>query len=171
MGPTILECRRLRNTPEQGRCGSDVLACPGEVWEGFIVLDDPLVHIMSHGACTPTISVTLDLALELNAFLLELESRFLKLQVLGLQLLHPQARWGSCIPLDLVIEVVGRGSLLVDALDMPFEGTCHETFTRGVMAPPTGVRARERLWLLYEEVIERFCDVFDHPHELVARGG
>ena len=38
------------------------------------------------------------------------------------------------------------------------------------MAPPTRVRARGRPWLLYEEMVERFCDVFDHPHELVVHG-
>ena len=70
-------------------CGSDVLACLGEVWEGFIVLNDPPVHIVGHGACTPAVSVALDLLLELRAFLLELESCFLELLVPGLQLLHP----------------------------------------------------------------------------------
>ena len=38
------------------------------------------------------------------------------------------------------------------------------------MVAPTGVRARGRLWLLCEEVVERFRDVFDHPHELVVHG-
>ena len=91
---------------EQGRHSSDVLACLGEVWEGFIVLDDPLVHVIGHGTCTATVFVVLDLSLELHAFLLKLESRFLKLLVPGLQLLHLQVRWGLCIPLDLVVEVV-----------------------------------------------------------------
>ena len=70
MGPMILGSRGPRKPPEQGRRSSDVLACPGEVWEGFIVLDDPPVHIAAHGTRTPTVSV----ALELHAFLLELES-------------------------------------------------------------------------------------------------
>ena len=39
------------------------------------------------------------------------------------------------------------------------------------MAPPAGVRARVRLWLLHEEAMEGFHDAFDHPHELVVRGG
>jgi hypothetical protein len=56
----------------------------GEVWEGFIILDDPLVHVIGHGARMPTISVAFDLLLELCAFLLELESCFLELLVLGL---------------------------------------------------------------------------------------
>ena len=38
------------------------------------------------------------------------------------------------------------------------------------MAPPAGVRARGRPRLLCEEVVERLCDVFDYPHELVVRG-
>jgi len=59
------------------------------VWEGFVVLDDPSVHVAGHGACTPTVSMTLDLSIELRAFLLELESCFLELLMPGLQLLHP----------------------------------------------------------------------------------
>ena len=38
------------------------------------------------------------------------------------------------------------------------------------MAPPARVRARGQPWLLCEEVVERFCDVFDHPHELIVHG-
>ena len=71
-------------TLEQGHHSSDVLAHLGEVWEGFIILDDPLVHVMGHGLCAPTVSMVLDLMIELQAFLLELESRFLELLVLGL---------------------------------------------------------------------------------------
>ena len=88
-GPTILGCRGLQKPLEQGRRASDVLACPGEVWEGFIVLDDPLVHVTGHGMRTPTVFVALDLSLELRAFLLELESCFLELLVPNLQLFHP----------------------------------------------------------------------------------
>ena len=66
----------------------------GEVWEGFIVLDDPLVHVVGHDACPPAISMALDLSLEFLAFLLELESCFLELMVSDLQLLHPQNRRG-----------------------------------------------------------------------------
>ena len=84
MGPTILGCRGLRKPPEEGRYGSDVLACPGEVWEGFVVLDDSLVHVTGHGAHTPTVSMALDLSLELRMFLLELEPCFLDLLVSGL---------------------------------------------------------------------------------------
>jgi hypothetical protein len=116
--------------------------------------------------------VALDLPIELRAFLLELELCFLDLLALGFQLLHPYARWGRCLPIGLNVEVICRGSLhLVDAFNVSLEGTCHEAFTRGVMASPARVRARGRLWLLCEEVIERLHDVFDHPHELVVRGG
>ena len=44
---------------------------------------------MGHGARVPTVSMALDLSIELRAFLLELESCFLELLVSGLQLLHP----------------------------------------------------------------------------------
>ena len=84
MGPTILERRGPQKPPEQGRHNSDVLACSSEVWECFIILDDPPVHVASHGARAPTFSMALDLSLELHMFLLELESCFLKLLVLGL---------------------------------------------------------------------------------------
>ena len=70
MGPMILGCRRLQKPSEQGCSGSDVLARPDEVWEGSIVLDDPPVHIMGHGAHTPTISMVLNLLLELLMLLL-----------------------------------------------------------------------------------------------------
>ena len=89
MGPMILGHRRPRKPLEQDRHGSDVLARLGEVWEGFIVLDDPLVHVAGHGARTPVVSVALDLSLELHTFLHELESWLLELLVPGLQLLHP----------------------------------------------------------------------------------
>ena len=81
MGPTILRCRGLRKPLMQGRHGSDVLASSGEVWEGFVVLDDPRVHVMGHSACMPTISMVLDLSLELYAFLLKQESCFFELLV------------------------------------------------------------------------------------------
>ena len=84
MGPTILGRRGPWKLLEQGRRSSDVLAHPGEVWEGFIILDDPLIHVAGHGRCTPTVSMVLDLLLELHAFLLKLESCFLELLVPGL---------------------------------------------------------------------------------------
>ena len=89
MGPTILRRRRPRKPPEQGHRSSDVLARSDEVWEGFIVLDDSPIHVAGHGACTPTVSVVLDLSLELHAFLLELESCFFELLVSPPQLLYP----------------------------------------------------------------------------------
>ena len=98
MGPMILGCRGPWKPLEQGHHGSDVLAYSGEVWEGFVILNDPLVHVAGHGTRMPTISMVLDLSLELRAFLLELESCFLELLVLGLQLLHPQVRWAPTSP-------------------------------------------------------------------------
>ena len=59
------------------------------MWEGVVVLDDPLVHVVGHGACMPPISMALDLSFELRVFLLELELCFLELLVPGLQLLYP----------------------------------------------------------------------------------
>ena len=38
------------------------------------------------------------------------------------------------------------------------------------MTPPARVKARRRLWLLYGEVMERFYDMFDHPHKFIIRG-
>ena len=68
----------------------------------------------------------------------------------------PAGGVGSCIPLYLVVEVIHWGSLLlVDAFDVSLRGTYHKAFTRGVMAPPVGVRAGGRLRLLCEEVVER----------------
>ena len=64
---------------EQGHRSGDVLARPGKAREGFFIGDDPLVHVVGHGACASPVSVALDLMIELRVFLLELESRFLKL--------------------------------------------------------------------------------------------
>ena len=128
---------------EQGHRGGDVLAHPGEARKGFIVGDDPLVHVKSHGAGAPTVSTALNLLIELCVFLLELESRFLDLSVSGFQLLHRHAWQGYCLPLGLVAEVVCWSSHpLVDAFDMSLRGTRHEAFPRGVMAPHAGVRAK-----------------------------
>jgi len=85
----ILGCCGPSKPTEQGRCSSDLLAHLGKVWEGFIIRDDPLVDIAGHGTLVPTVSVALDLPIELRAFLLELESCFLELLVSGLQLLYP----------------------------------------------------------------------------------
>ena len=84
VSPTILGRRGLWKTMEQGHHGGDVLACPDEVREGFIIRDDPSVHVTTHGACAPTVSVALDLMIELRTFLLKLELCFLELSVLGL---------------------------------------------------------------------------------------
>ena len=85
----ILGCRGPWMPTEQGRRSSDVLARPSEVWEGFIILDDPPVHIAGHGVCAPTVPMALILTIKLHTCLLELESRLLKLLVPGLQLLYP----------------------------------------------------------------------------------
>ena len=80
--------------------------------------------------------MALNLSLELRSFLLELESCFLKPLVSPPQLLYPQVRWSPYIPLELIIEVVCWGSpSLINAFDLSLGGTCHETFSRGVMAP------------------------------------
>ena len=68
---------------EQGHHGGDVLPCPGKAREGFIVDDDPPVYVVGHGACTPTVSMALDLPMKLRAFLPELESCILDLLVSG----------------------------------------------------------------------------------------
>ena len=124
------------------------------MWECFVILDDPLVHVAGHGMHMPTISVALDLSLELRAFLLELESCFFELLVPRPQLLYPQARWAPYIPLDLIVEVIYWGSpSLMDAFDVSLGGTCHETFSRGVMAPFAGVRVGGRLRFSREKVM------------------
>ena len=98
MGSTVFGHRWPRKPLEQGSHSSNVLAYPCEVWERFIILNDPPVHVTGHGTCMPTVSMVLDLLLKLHAFLLELESCFLELLVLGLKLLHPQAGWSPYIP-------------------------------------------------------------------------
>jgi len=139
VGLTILGHHRLWKAMEQGHCGSNVLAHLGKAWKGFIIDDDPLVYIVGHGARAPTVSAALDLSIELRAFLHKLESCFLDL-LLGFQLLHPQARWGHCLPFGLITEVAHRGSLLRgDAFDESLRGTRHEAFLGGVMDSPAGV--------------------------------
>ena len=64
VGPAILGRRCLWKAVKQGRCGGDVLACPGEVREGSIVGEDPLVYVMGGGACVPTVSATLDFLID-----------------------------------------------------------------------------------------------------------
>jgi hypothetical protein len=52
MGPAIFGCCRLQESSEQGHSGSYVLACPGEVREILIILDDPPIHVTGDGAHT-----------------------------------------------------------------------------------------------------------------------
>jgi len=53
---------------KQGHCGGDVQACLGEVREGSVVGEDPLVHITGRGMCVPTIPATLDLLIDSLVF-------------------------------------------------------------------------------------------------------
>jgi hypothetical protein len=73
----FLRCHRLREPSEQSRRYGDVLACPGEVWETIIVLDDSSMHIA--GLSVHLIMVLCDLMLEHHALLLQMESRGFKL--------------------------------------------------------------------------------------------
>ena len=97
---------------EQGRHGGNVLAHLGKARKGFIIGDHPLVYIMGHGTCAPTVSTALDLPIELHAFLHKLESCFLDLPLLGFQLLHPHARWGRRHPLGPVAGVASSMEML-----------------------------------------------------------
>ena len=128
---------------EHGCHGGDVLACPSEVRKGFIVGDDPTVYVMGHGAWAPTVSVAFDLPIDLPVFPHKLFSGFIDLPLLGSQLLHPYMRWGRYSPFGSVTKVACQGSLLRgDTFDVSLGGFHHETFPRGMMAPPAGVRAR-----------------------------
>ena len=122
--------------------------------KGFIIGDDPSVHITGHGACVPTVSVALDLPIDLRVLPNKLLSGFIYLPLLGSQLLHPYVRWGRCPPLGCAAEVACQGSLLHgDAFDVSLGGFRHETFSGGMMAPPTGVRARVQPQPLREEAM------------------
>ena len=75
----ILGHRCLCKAMEQGCRGGNVLACPGEAGKGFIVGDDPLVHVTVPGARAPTVSTAFDLPIDLRAFPHKLDSGFLDL--------------------------------------------------------------------------------------------
>ena len=68
---------------EQGRCSDDVLAWPGKARKGFIIDDDPSIHITGHGACAPTVSVAFDLPIDLRVFPNKLLSGFVDLPLSG----------------------------------------------------------------------------------------
>jgi len=53
------------------------------VRKGFIIGDDPLVHITGPGKCAPTVSTALDFPIKLHAFLHKLDSGFLDLSLSG----------------------------------------------------------------------------------------
>ena len=83
VGPMILGRCSLWKAKKQGRCGGDVLACPSEVRKGFIIGNDPSVHIMGHGACAPTVSMAFDLSIDLRVLLNKLLSGFVYLLLFG----------------------------------------------------------------------------------------
>ena len=83
VGPTILGRRSLWKAMEQGHCSGDVLACLGEARKGFIIGDDPSVHITGPGTYVPTVSAAFDLAIDLRASPHKLDSSFLDLLLLG----------------------------------------------------------------------------------------
>ena len=80
---TILGHRGHWKAMEQGHRGGDVLACPSKARKGFIIGDDPSVHITGPGACAPTVSTALDFLIDLRAFPHKLDSGFLDLPLLG----------------------------------------------------------------------------------------
>ena len=128
---------------EHSRCCSDVLACPSEVRKGFIIGDDPSVHITGHGTCVPAISAASDLLVDLLILPNKLLSGFVYFPLLGSQLLHPYMRCGCCPRFGSATEVVCQSSLLRgDAFDVSLEGFRYETFPGGMMAPLARVRAR-----------------------------
>ena len=49
--------------------------------EGPVIGEDPLVHIMGHGACVPTISATLDFLIDLSVLSDKLLSGVIDLQL------------------------------------------------------------------------------------------
>ena len=83
VGPAILERCGLWKAMEQGRGGGDVLACSSEARKGFIIDDDPSVHVMGHGACAPTVSVAFNLPIDLRVFPHKRESGFIDLPLSG----------------------------------------------------------------------------------------
>ena len=62
--PMILGRCGLWKSMEQGRCSGDVLACPNKMRKGFIIGDDPSVHVTGHGACAPTVSAAFNLLID-----------------------------------------------------------------------------------------------------------
>ena len=112
VGLMILERRVLWKAMEQRRCGGDVLARPGEARKGFIIGDDPSVYVTGHDACAPTVSAAFDLLIDLRVLPNKLLSGFVYLPLSGSQLLHPDVRWGHCLPFGFTTEVAYRGSLL-----------------------------------------------------------
>ena len=104
----ILGRRGLQKVVQQGRRCSHVLAYPSEVRESPIIGEDPPMDITGRGACVPTVSVTLDLLLDVSVFPDELLPDFIYFLLLGSQLLHPYMMWGRCPPFGCATEVACR---------------------------------------------------------------
>ena len=51
--------------------------------KGFIIGDDPSIHITGHGTCAPTVSALFDLPIDLHVFPHKLESSFIDLPLSG----------------------------------------------------------------------------------------
>ena len=102
VGLAIFGRRGLWKAVKQGCCGSDVLACPGEVRVGFVVGEDPLVHIMGHGACASTIPAMLDLLINSLVFPDELLSGIIDFQLSCSQLLRPYMGGAAALPPSLM---------------------------------------------------------------------
>ena len=83
MDPTILGRCGLWKAMKQGHGGGDVLTRPSEARKGFIVSDDPSVHVAGYGACVPTVSVAFDLPIHQRVFLNKLLSGLVDLPFLG----------------------------------------------------------------------------------------
>ena len=79
----ILGHHGLWKAMEQGHRGGDVLACSDKLRKGFIIGDDPSVHITGPGMWAPTVSVAFDLSIDLRALPHKLDSGFLDLPLLG----------------------------------------------------------------------------------------
>jgi len=83
VGSTIFGRCGLWKAMEQGHCDGNVLAHPSEARKGFIIGDDPSVHVTGPGACAPTVSMAFDLPIDLHAFLHKLDFGFVDLLLLG----------------------------------------------------------------------------------------
>ena len=103
----------------------------------------------------PTISAAFDLLVDPLVLPDELLPSFVDLLFLSFQLLNPYGGRVHCSPFGRATEVAHRGGLLPgDTFDVSLGGYRHEAFPGGMMAPPTGVRARVRPWAFRKEAME-----------------